>query len=44
MPGVRVDFSKEETSSDLDRLFPNTGLRGIVEGSTIEALTGCFCL
>lgn len=32
MHGVRIDFSKEDTSTDLNELFINMGLRVMLDG------------
>lgn len=42
--GVRVDFSKWETPTDLKRLFPNMAQSGISGERNIEALVWCFHL
>lgn len=42
MPGVREDFSKEETSTDLDRQVTNTGLRGMLDGKDYQSVDIVF--
>ena len=42
MPGVRLDFSKKECSSQLNGIYTSTGLRGMLEGKDYRNLDYFF--
>ena len=42
LPGIRVDFSKNECTSQLNGIYTSTGLRGMLEGKDYKNLDSLF--
>lgn len=42
IPGIRVDFSKKDTPTKLNRLFNGTGIRGLLERNGYRNLASVF--